>query len=103
MHPYPNTHIISFDHADLRGGQVDPESVLPVRQKLEGDGIKAAAINQHQSEKTSSVLKCRLCPILTRGKSSGSIHTMLRPGLSVLSSATCFRMSRNSKPSEDNR
>lgn len=28
---------------------------------------------------------------------------MLRLGLSVLSSATCFRMSRNSKPSEEKR
>lgn len=33
---------------------------------------------------------------LTRGKSSGSIHRMLRSGLSVLSRATCFRISRNS-------
>lgn len=40
---------------------------------------------------------------LTRGKSSGSIQTMLRWGLSVLSSATSFRISRNSKPSETGR
>lgn len=33
---------------------------------------------------------------LTRGKSSGSIHKMLKSGLSVLSRATCFRISRNS-------
>lgn len=33
---------------------------------------------------------------LTSGKSSGSIQMMLRSGLSVLSRATCFRVSRNS-------
>lgn len=36
----------------------------------------------------------------TKGKSSGSIQTMLRFGLSVLSLATSFTISRNSKPSE---
>lgn len=36
---------------------------------------------------------------LTRGKLSGSIQIMLRLGSSVLSWATSFRISRNSKPS----
>lgn len=30
-----NTHVVGFDDADLRGGQVDSESVLPVRQELQ--------------------------------------------------------------------
>lgn len=37
----------------------------------------------------------------TRGKLSGSIQMMLRLGLSVFSRATSFRISRNSKPSEE--
>lgn len=53
------------------------------------------------TETSFSGMHNALCYILTRGKSSGSIQTMLRSGLSVLSSATCFRISRNSKPSKE--
>lgn len=32
---HAHTHVISLDHADLGGGQVDPEGVLPVGQQLQ--------------------------------------------------------------------
>lgn len=38
--------------------------------------------------------------LVTNGKLSGSIHTILRSGLCVLSLATSFKISKNSKPSK---
>lgn len=109
---HPQTHIISIDNTNLRGGQVNSESLFPVWQELQKDKeMKKLLVSANGSQHflpfnqfPANLLFLAYIlrdPVLTRGKSSGSIQTMLRSGLSVLSSATFFRISRNSKPSEE--
>lgn len=54
------THIICFDDTNLRRGQVNSKSLLPVWQKLPGKKVKVSVNQSHSDSVVDSRLYCVL-------------------------------------------